>query len=139
MQEVLPLVLYDGVCGLCNRVVRILLRIDKRRILLFAPLQGSTARQLAEQLGCPPFKGDSIILVSEGTAGQPLLAYRSDAALKILKSLGGPWRLWGVLRVVPRSWRDWLYDFIAGHRYAWFGKYPACPLPDSAGHSRFLP
>ena len=141
------LVLYDGVCGLCNRMVRFLLRIDRRKVLSFAPLQGPTAARLAERHGFP--------LAGSGDAGASALrsmvyvrnfglkrerAYlRSDAVLRALGDVGGLWWLVSLLRVVPRFLRDAVYDWVARNRYRWFGKHDSCPLPPPEQRGRFLP
>ena len=143
------LVLYDGVCGLCNRMVRFLLRIDRRKVLSFAPLQGPTAARLAERHGFP------LAGVGAGEAGASALrsmvyvrnfglkrerAYlRSDAVLRSLGDVGGLWWLVSLLRVVPRFLRDPVYDWVARNRYRWFGKHESCPLPPPEQRARFLP
>jgi len=127
-----PIVYFDGVCGLCNRFVDLLLRVDTRDTLKFAPLQGDTAaRRLApgEQTSL-----DSIILVdSRGRA------YRSEAVLRILESIGGLWTLSRALRVIPRSIRDFAYDVVAGNRYQWFGRRSVCRVPTPQERPKFLP
>ncbi len=132
------LVLYDGVCGLCNRLVRFLLRIDHRNVLCFAPLQGPTAARLAERHG---FSLDVETLVYVRSFGlKHEHAYdRSDAVLRLLGDVGGVWWPLSLLRVLPRLLRDAVYDWIARHRYRWFGKYDSCPLPSPEQRARFLP
>ena len=132
------LVLYDGVCGLCNRLVRFLLRIDRRNVLCFAPLQGPTAARLAERHGFPLDVQTMIYVRSFGLKDERAFE-RSDAALRVLGDVGGGWWLLSLLRVVPRFLRDPVYDWVARHRYRWFGKYESCPLPSPEQRARFLP
>jgi predicted DCC family thiol-disulfide oxidoreductase YuxK len=127
-----PIVFFDGVCGLCNASVDRLLRWDRRAVLRFAPLQGSTAAAML-----PPHMVrdlDSLVLLD---AQGPHL--RSDAALLALKYVGGPWRLLSALRVVPRPLRDGVYGLIARRRYQWFGRKESCRLPGPQEREPFLP
>ncbi len=128
-----PIVFFDGVCGLCNATVDLLLRIDTRQIFLFAPLQGETARRA---LGVPPADASewSILLLDERGLHQ-----RSDAALEICRRLGWPWALLGLLRWVPRGLRDAGYRVIARNRYRWFGRHETCRVPTPEERERFLP
>jgi predicted DCC family thiol-disulfide oxidoreductase YuxK len=127
-----PIVFFDGVCGLCNASVDRLLRWDRRGVLRFAPLQGATAEQLlpARLTG----HLDTLVLLdAEG------LHLRSEAALRALTYVAGPWRLLAGLRVVPRPVRDMVYDLISRRRYRWFGKKESCRLPAPHERERFLP
>lgn len=136
------LVLYDGVCGLCNRSVRFLLRMDKNEIFSFAPLQGSTVKQFSQEHNLTidlPRHPDTIILVTKDSSGAPVCYYRSDAILEICRRLPPRWRWLYFLKFIPSWLRDWVYDFIAARRYRWFGKYDTCPLPSPKYRHRFLP
>jgi predicted DCC family thiol-disulfide oxidoreductase YuxK len=141
------LVLYDGVCGLCNRMVAFLLRIDRRNVLSFAPLQGPTAARLAERHGIAlglGADGDSsglrtIVYVRHFGLKHERAHVRSDAALRVLGDVGSVWWLLSLLRIVPRFLRDPVYDWVARHRYRWFGKHDSCPLPPPEQRARFLP
>ena len=132
------LVLYDGVCALCNGTVRFLLRIDRRNMLAFAPLQGPTAARLAERHG---FASDvrSIVYVRSFGLKHERVHTKSEAVLRVLGDVGGVWWLFSLLRLVPRFLRDPVYDWVARHRYRWFGKYDQCPLPPPELRGRFLP
>jgi predicted DCC family thiol-disulfide oxidoreductase YuxK len=132
------LVLYDGVCGLCNRLVRFLLRVDRRAVLCFAPLQGPTAARLAERHG---FALDvkTMVYVRQFGLKHERAHLRSDGVLRVLGDLGGLWWLVSLLRVVPRFLRDPVYEWVATNRYRWFGKYDSCPLPSPDQRARFLP
>ena len=132
------LVLYDGVCGLCDRSVQFLLRRDRRAVFAFAALQGETAAAIRGRHS--RLEGaDSMVLVRDpgGPAEQVLV--RSAAALQALGALGGFWRLVSWLRIVPRPLRDAVYDTIAKRRYRWFGKFDSCRLPAPGEAARFLP
>jgi predicted DCC family thiol-disulfide oxidoreductase YuxK len=128
-----PIVFFDGVCGLCNRLVDVLLRADRGARLRFAPLQGETARALL-----PPRPADaaewSIVYLDERG-----LHERTDAVLRLGRRLGGVWRLVTVLRLMPPPIRDGLYRVIARNRYQWFGRRGACRIPSADERRRFLP
>ncbi len=132
------LVLYDGHCALCNGVVRFLLRCDRKGKLLFTSLQGETARALAPLW---QHHDESIIVVSHVGTDRERVYEKSDAVLEIARLLGGWWRAFTVLSVVPRTIRDRVYDWVARHRFQWFGSYPyeGCPLPSPQHRARFLP
>jgi predicted DCC family thiol-disulfide oxidoreductase YuxK len=132
------LVLYDGVCALCNRTVRFLIRIDRGAVLCFAPLQGPTAARLAERHGFPN-EVRTIVYVRNFGLKHERIYLRSDAVLRLFGDVGGVWWLLSGLRVVPRPLRDPLYDWVARNRYRWFGKYDSCPLPSPEQRARFLP
>ncbi len=129
----LSLVLFDGDCTLCNGAVQFILRRDAQARFQFAALQSAAGRQaLAAVAPLTPFP-DSIVLVAGGRA-----AVKSTAALRIARGLSWPWPLLAVFFVVPRPLRDLVYDWIARHRYRWFGKQAACMVPTPELRSRFL-
>jgi predicted DCC family thiol-disulfide oxidoreductase YuxK len=131
-----PLILFDGVCNLCNSTVQWVIERDKEERFHFATLQSVSARRELERVMDPEeidSLPDSIVFLdSKG------VHTRSTAALRIAQGLGPPYALLGVGLVVPRLIRDALYDLIARHRYRWFGRRDTCmtPTPDLAG--RFL-
>jgi predicted DCC family thiol-disulfide oxidoreductase YuxK len=132
-----PVLVYDGVCGLCNRIVRLVLRFDRRGALRFAALDSDVARAVIARH--PEIAGvDSVVFVDEPGGPGERVAVRSAAALRVLDYLGGPWRLLTFLRIVPARVLDRAYDGIARNRYRVFGKYDACPLPPPAVRERFL-
>ncbi|MFN8572004.1 MAG: DCC1-like thiol-disulfide oxidoreductase family protein [Gemmatimonadaceae bacterium] len=126
------ILLYDGVCGLCDRFVQFVLRHDRHRTLKFATLQGSFGDGARASL--PGLADvDSLVLVT------PSGAYiRSTAALEVMRYLGGVWSLALVSYVVPRPLRDWVYDQVAKRRYRIWGRYDTCQIPDPAVRQRFL-
>ncbi|MGZ4511143.1 MAG: thiol-disulfide oxidoreductase DCC family protein [Mycobacterium sp.] len=136
-ESVPPVLLYDGVCGVCNSAVRTILRFDPNGTLRFAALDSDFARAVFDRH--PAIAGvDSVVFVDE--PGQPTerVAVRSAAALRVVDYLGGPWKLLQVARIIPAPLRDWLYDRVADVRYRIFGKYDTCPLPPPEVRARFL-
>jgi predicted DCC family thiol-disulfide oxidoreductase YuxK len=133
-----PVLLYDGVCGFCNKTIQLILRHDKRKTMLFAALQSDYGKSILTRH--PELKGiDSLVFV------EPLdFAYleqvfvRSDALLHMAGYLGWPWKLALAGYLIPRSVRDYLYDQFAKRRYRWFGKYDSCLLPAPEVRARFL-
>jgi predicted DCC family thiol-disulfide oxidoreductase YuxK len=133
-----PIILYDGVCGLCHRLNRFVLARDPAGRFRFAALQSALAGEILARHGRDPQDLDTLYLVlGHGRADERLLR-KSDAALWILRELGGPWRAASLLRVVPRALRDLGYDLVARTRYRLFGRYDACPIPDPRHRARFL-
>lgn len=131
---------FDAECGLCNRCVRLLLRLDRRSRLRFAPLQGPTAQGYLRSHGLPTDDFDSMVLVpdwSRRAQGGHLL--RTDAVLAALREVGGAGRLLGWLRVLPAGLRDPFYRGVARCRYAIFGQWTPRPLPRAEWEKRFLP
>ena len=127
------LVMFDGVCNLCNGFVQFLIRRDPSSKFRFASLQSAYARHKLLQHGLDPDALHSVIVIEDGKVYQ-----RSDAALKVVGSLGGMWPLARVFRIVPAFIRDGIYDVVAASRYRWFGKRSACMIPDASTKSRFL-
>jgi predicted DCC family thiol-disulfide oxidoreductase YuxK len=127
------LVLYDGVCALCNGVVRFIIAHDPRGVFRFAPLQSDLGRTWQERSGLPPEDLDTVILVQDGHAH-----VRSVAVFKILRELPTVWRVLMVFRVLPSFVNDAVYRLIARWRYRVFGRYDVCPLPPPEVRHRFL-
>ncbi|MGC2186286.1 MAG: DCC1-like thiol-disulfide oxidoreductase family protein [Terriglobales bacterium] len=131
-----PVLLYDGVCGLCNRLVRFVLKRDRRAHFRFASLQSNYAARILKPHGLDP-QDLSTLYIVEGD-GERLIA-RSDAAMFMLHELGGWWRAVSVvLRIFPKPFRDWAYSVVARHRYRIFGHYETCVLPEKKYQDRFL-
>lgn len=126
-------VLFDGVCNLCNASVRWFMDRDGKGRLRFASLQSAAGRRALEAAGAPPDLPDSIVVVRDGK-----VLTRSDAVLAAVGLLGFPWALLAGLGVLPRGLRDRLYDFVAARRYLWFGKQTVCALPTGELRGRFL-
>lgn len=126
-------IVFDGVCALCNRWVRFLLRFDRQRRYRFAAMQGAQGSALLRQHGLDPLDPASFLLLDAHGAWTD-----TDAILRVLAGLGGVWRLSGALRVLPRAWRDAAYRMLARNRYRWFGRHDACHLPAPEHIARFL-
>jgi predicted DCC family thiol-disulfide oxidoreductase YuxK len=133
-----PVLLYDGVCGFCDRTVTLILRVDRRGVFRFAPLQGDFAGDVMSR---HPRLQDihSLVLVEPAQGSIPEAVYvRSGAFIRTASHLGGAWRLLIVSAVIPRPFRDWAYDIFARHRYRMFGRFETCPLPSPGERLRFL-
>lgn len=128
-----PIVLFDGVCNLCNGSVQFIIKRDPKKQFRFASLQSPAGQALLDRFGLEAAKLDSVVLV-EGDRCH----VKSSAALQIAGRLGGGWPLLAGLRVIPRFLRDAVYDMIARRRYRWFGKAEACLIPSPALKERFL-
>jgi len=135
-REDLPsrILLFDGVCGLCNHLVQFCLRADKKRALRYAPLQGETAARLRALYTEIPEGLDSVVLV-DGDA----VYLRSRAVLGCANYLGWPWRLARLFRWVPRVIADAAYNLVARTRYRIFGRFEVCRVPSREERELFLP
>ncbi len=134
-----PILLYDGVCGLCNRFVRFILKHDRRDRFRFAALQSNFARAILERHGLNPDGIDTVYLVFDFDSPSEHLLSRNQAATGVLRELGGGWRFWAnLLDLLPTRFRDWRYALVARNRYRFFGKYEACPLPRERDRQKFL-
>jgi predicted DCC family thiol-disulfide oxidoreductase YuxK len=139
-----PIILYDGVCGLCNRLNQFVLRHDSAGVFRFASLQSPLAARILARHGKNPQDLESVYVVlnfdpaAESRPEEQLLA-RSDAVVYVLKRLGGFWRLAALpFEALPRFLRDMKYDFVARHRYQIFGRSEKCFLPSPEIRDRFL-
>jgi len=127
------IILFDGVCNLCNRSVQFILRRDKKNQFVFGSLQGQTGRELLTEFNMPVTALHTFVLVENGK-----VYLRSTAALRVLRYLGGGWQLFYAFMVVPRFVRDGIYNLISRNRYKWFGKNESCMIPDTKWEPRFL-
>ena len=132
------LLLYDGVCGLCNRVTRFVLRRDPAGLFDFASLQSETGRAFLLRSGRHPGDLDTVFVVADYRLDSRRVLSKSGASLFIADSVGGPWRIFAVLRVLPAAVRDFFYDLIARSRYRIFGRYDTCPIPAPEHRKRFI-
>ncbi len=126
------IVFFDGVCGLCNSFVDFLLRIDKKKKLLFAPLQGKTAAEFQISAGSQDLK--TVLFYSQGK-----LYSKSDAVIEIFKRLGGIWSISVAGRLIPQKIRNYIYDYVARNRLRWFGQKTTCRMPSENEKGRLLP
>lgn len=128
------IILFDGVCNLCNGVVQFVIRRDKQDTFRFAPLQSEVGEKLTSERGIDTTKVDSIILIEPGVAYYT----KSDAALQIGKDLKGYRTLSSLLHVFPKGLRNLIYDLVARNRYKWYGKKDACMIPTPELQAKFL-
>lgn len=132
------LVLYDGVCGLCDRSVQFILRHDKRDRFRFATLQGETGTQAAIKHGIDPTQLSSFVLVLDYEGEGEKAMTRGRAGMRVLWELGGAWRLAGWVSVLPAWLIDPFYNLVAKNRYRLFGKLEACRIPNPAERAKFV-
>jgi predicted DCC family thiol-disulfide oxidoreductase YuxK len=128
-----PLILFDGVCNLCNAGVQLIIKSDPEMLFRFASLQSAVGQQVVHDFKQELLDIDSIVLVH-----QDRLFLKSEAVLEIFHLLGGFYRLLSIFKFLPLSIRNWIYDWIAGNRYAWFGKMEVCMIPTPELKNRFL-
>jgi predicted DCC family thiol-disulfide oxidoreductase YuxK len=128
-----PVLLFDGVCNLCNRWVQFIIRHDPDGVFRFAPLQSDVGTELLRECGLSADHLDSLVLVEDDN-----YYTKSDAALRTATHLGGVFRLGWPFQFVPRRLRDWVYDIVADNRYDWFGKRDQCMMPTPDIEERFL-
>ena len=132
------LLLYDGVCGLCDRFVRFVLTHDHRRRFRFAAMQSRVGRDLLTTYGRNPDRLETVHVVPDYESAAGRVLNRSAAALFVFDQLGWPWRMVPVLGWAPAALLDWLYDRVAAHRYRVFGRHAACRVPSPEYRDRFL-
>jgi predicted DCC family thiol-disulfide oxidoreductase YuxK len=126
-------ILFDGVCNLCNGLVRFVIKHDRKGTLRFASLQSDYGNKLQSRIGQETRDSDTIVYSREG-----INFFRSDAILNIFKDMGGPWKILYGLRIVPRPVRDFVYKVVAANRYKVFGKRDTCMVPGPGMKDRFL-
>jgi predicted DCC family thiol-disulfide oxidoreductase YuxK len=147
------LVLFDGVCGLCDRLVQFLLRHDRRAVFVFAPLQSEVGqRMVAAHAGWTRhLTGDqesaraervrpltTFYVIANWRTSEPRALRKSDAALFVARELGWPWKALCAARIVPKVLRDAVYDIVARTRYRVFGRVDQCLIPRAEHRSRFV-
>jgi predicted DCC family thiol-disulfide oxidoreductase YuxK len=128
-----PVILFDGVCNFCDSAVNFVLKQDKKGIFRFAPLQSEAAQKLLQQYNLSTKDFDSFILIDDGKVYK-----KSSASLQVMNKLPWYWKEVQIFRIIPTIFRDAIYDFIAKHRYKWFGKKDQCMVPTPEIRSRFL-
>jgi predicted DCC family thiol-disulfide oxidoreductase YuxK len=132
------LVLYDGVCGLCNRLVQFILTHDRQAAFRFASLQSSAGRTVVQQWGGDPDLRSTVYVLANHRTPQARALTRSDAALFVAGELGWPWKAFRVFCLLPAAQRDRLYNVVARTRYRLFGRSEQCQLPSPELRRRFL-
>ncbi len=128
-----PVVLFDGICNLCNRSVQFIIKRDRKKQFHFAALQGKTGQELLRKFNLPADSFNSFILVENGK-----VYLRSSGALRMAKKLNGAWPLLYAFIIVPKFIRDNIYNWIAKNRYKWYGKRRECMIPTPELRERFL-
>jgi predicted DCC family thiol-disulfide oxidoreductase YuxK len=128
------IILFDGVCNLCNDSVIKVIKYDKKNVFLFTALQSEAGEKILAELGIDTSKIDSIILFD------PNKGYyiKSSAALRIMNEFSGWWKLMQVFRILPAAFNNIFYDWIAKNRYKWFGKKDSCMIPTPELKAKFL-
>ena len=128
------IILFDGVCNLCNNAVNFIIEHDKKDVFRFASLQSELGQKLTSERGIDPEELDSIVLIEPGVA----YFKKSTAALEISKELSGAYSMLKYFSFLPEGLRDAVYDLIANNRYKWFGKKDSCMIPTPELKAKFL-
>ena len=128
------IILFDGICNLCNSAVTIVIKQDKKNKFLFAAIQSKKGKEIVDYLEIDIAKIDSIILYEPGVSYE----VKSTAAIKIMNDFGQFWQLTKLLWILPKGFRNQVYDFIAKNRYKWFGKKESCMIPTNDLKEKFL-
>jgi len=128
------LIVFDGVCNLCNGLVQFIIKRDKKKQFKFTQLQSAFAQEIVSGLGLSGTELSTVVYVNNGR-----YYWKSTAVLNILNDLGGCWSLWYGLMIIPSVIRDGIYDLVAKRRYRWFGRQESCMVPTPEIMDRFLP
>lgn len=128
------IILFDGVCNLCNSAVQFIIERDKKDVFRFVALQSDLSLEICNYIGIDPKITDSIILYEPGIA----YYYKSEAALKIASQLDGFYSFLGSFNFLPKKIKDSIYDYIAKNRYKWYGKKEDCMIPTPELKAKFL-
>lgn len=128
------IILFDGVCNLCDSTVQFIIKHDKKDVFRFVALQSDLGQEVIKYLGIDISKTDSIILYEPGHA----YYYKAEAAINIAKGLGGIYSLMGAFSILPKSLSNTVYDYVAKNRYKWYGKKSECMIPTPEMKAKFL-
>lgn len=128
------IILFDGVCNLCDSAVQFIIARDKKDVFRFVALQSNLGLEICNYIGVDQKMTDSIILYEPGKA----YYYKSEAALKIASELGGFYGFLAIFNFLPKRINDSIYDYIAKNRYKWYGKKEHCPIPTPELKAKFL-
>ena len=128
------IILFDGLCNLCEASVQFVIKYDKDDVFRFVPLQSDLGQKIIAHIGINAKNIDSVVLYQPGVA----YYYKSNAALQIARSLGGVFHFGSVFRIIPTGFRNLIYDYIAENRYRWYGKKEVCLMPTTALQAKFL-
>lgn len=127
-------ILFDGVCNLCNDSVIKVIKKDKKNVFLFTALQSEIGQKIIENIGIDTSKIDSIILYEPNGD----FYIKSSAALRVMNEFSGLWKLTQIFRILPAAFNNIFYDFVARNRYRWFGKKDSCMIPTPELKAKFL-
>ncbi|MCB0608931.1 MAG: thiol-disulfide oxidoreductase DCC family protein [Lewinellaceae bacterium] len=128
-----PILLFDGVCNLCNGFVQFVIKRDKKAVFRFAALQSDLGKELSATAGLPAHSMDTVVLYENNR-----FYTHSDVGLRVARRLNGLWPLAYALVIIPKFIRDGIYNWVAKNRYRWFGKRESCMVPTPELRSRFL-
>lgn len=128
------IILFDGVCNLCNSSVQYVIKHDKKDVFRFVSLQSELGKKIINYLGIDTKNTDSIILYEPGKA----YYYKSEAALTIVKDFGGIYTWSSILSIIPKFISNAVYDYVARNRYQWYGKQESCMIPTPELKAKFL-
>ena len=128
------IILFDGVCNLCDSSVQFIIKHDKKDVFRFVALQSDLGIEICNYIGVDRTKIDSIILYNPGVA----YYYKSSAVLEICEELGGVYSLVSFFKILPEKMRNYIYDYIAKNRYKWYGKKESCMIPTPELKAKFL-
>lgn len=128
------LILFDGVCNLCDATVQLIIKKDKQDVFRFVALQSDLGKEISKHIGVDTSKTDSIILYEPGTA----YFIKADAAIEIAKTIGGLYSLLNLFSIFPKWIKNGIYDYVAKNRYHWYGKKESCMVPTLELKAKFL-
>ena len=128
------IILFDGVCNLCDSAVQFVINHDKKDVFRFVSIQSELGQEILKHIGVNPANIDSVVLYEPGIA----YYYKSAAALQIAKNLGGLLHFGTIFKIIPTGISNLLYDYVAKNRYKWYGKKEQCMIPTEELKSKFL-
>ena len=128
------IILFDGVCNLCDSLLQFVIHHDKKDVFRFVALQSPLGQKIVNHIGIQNKNIDSVILYVPGVA----YYYKSSAALEIARELGGFFHLGTIFKIIPTVLRNYIYDYVAKNRYSWYGKKASCMIPTPELKSKFL-
>ena len=128
------IILFDGVCNLCNGAVQFIIKHDKKDVFRFVALQSELGKEICNYIGIDQTKIDSIVLYNPNVA----YYYKSSAIIEISEDLGGLYSLISIFKIFPEKFRNYIYDYIATNRYKWYGKKESCMIPTPELKAKFL-
>ena len=128
-----PIIVFDGDCALCSGWVQFALKHDRRAAYRFLAAQSPLGAALYRHYGLSPTEFETNILINDGIA-----LFKAEGSIQMISGLGFPWSVITILRILPRAWQDWCYEYVAANRIRWFGRNPTCLVAIPAYHERFI-